>query len=117
MKARQLIDGVEYNREEEFAVASYRDTCAALQLFGFRVDIEKRKRGYAYRHGDLLIEVVRIDGLTGCFVEIERLASDSVGGEERAAIRAQLLRTLGALAIDERAIEPRRYIDLLREAG
>ena len=105
---------MEHNRECEFGVDSYDDFCAALILFGFEVDIRKRKRGRAWRHDGLLIEAVEVDEL-GRFIEIELLIDErhaSPQAHRQGDQRVQDMLT--QLDIPLAAIEPRRYIDLLR---
>lgn len=117
VKARAInAVGVERNREAECAVESYDKAYAALRLFGFVVDIEKRKIGHAYRYRKLLIEVVEIAGLAGRFVELERLLTEENASPTATRDEATLLlwETLAILHIPRTCVEPRRYIDLLR---
>lgn len=111
-------DGVERNREVEFAVESHDKARAALELFGFVVDIEKQKVGHAYRYRHLLIEVMKVTGLAGRFVEIEQLAEEGATQTANAAVNNQaalpLWEMLAVLNIARARVEHRRYIDLLR---
>ena len=114
VKKRHIADGIERNTEEEFRVDEHDACCATMQLFGFKIDIRKHKIGYAYRHNTLLIEIVEVVGL-GHFIEIERLISEAEYSPVRAKeISTQLLQLLDTLKISRQAIEPQRYIDLLR---
>lgn len=109
-------DGVERNKEAEFTVESYEKASAALQLFGFVIDIEKHKTGYAYRYQSLLVEVVKVVGLAGQFIEIEHLSQEAAPPSLHSSDQnsAALWDMLAMLDISPSRVEQTRYIDLLR---
>lgn len=110
LKKKRISDGVEESREVEFPVGSaegFREFAAGL---GFRPFVEKRKRVRDYRVEGLSVLLVDVEGL-GHFIEIEHLGSE---GESPEVGRRHVLDLLRRLQVPEDAIEPRLYIDLLR---
>ena len=73
--------------------------------------MRKEKKGYAFTYKNSLVEVSKIKGL-GDFVEIEFLNSEeSVENQV-----SQLKKILQEIGIDEKDIETRAYIDMLKKA-
>ena len=105
-------DGVESSREIEFVVESGDAFRAFAEGIGFRPFIAKRKRVRAWRVGECTVELVHVEGLGG-FVEIEHLSDEEATPVPDA--RAQVLALLARLELSDSAIEPRLYIDLLRD--
>jgi predicted adenylyl cyclase CyaB len=62
------------------------------------------------------VELNRIEGL-GEFVEIEALLPAGADAESLARARARVREVLAQLGIEASRIEPRPYMDLLRERG
>lgn len=115
-KRKTIEHGVETNEEIELTVAadSFR---ALLGYMGYRPFLHKRKESRAYTWGESThVELNRITGL-GDFVEVETLAPVGTKPDDLARVRAELRAILQALGIDEARIEPRPYMDLLRERG
>ncbi|WP_288685099.1 class IV adenylate cyclase [uncultured Brachyspira sp.] len=113
-KDRKLIDGVEVNDEIELKVSKKNarfiiNFLSSLQ--GYREYVRKEKKGYAFTYKNSLVEVSKIKGL-GDFVEIEFLNSEeSVENQV-----SQLKKILQEIGIDEKDIETRAYIDMLKKA-
>ena len=113
-KDRKLIDGIEVNDEIELKVSKKNarfiiNFLSSLQ--GYREYVRKEKKGYAFTYKNSLVEVSKIKGL-GYFVEIEFLNSEeSVENQV-----SQLKKILQEIGIDEKDIETRAYIDMLKKA-
>ena len=111
-------DGVEVNREIEFSVLGSQDVAveAFVRSLGFRELICKEKRGTLWRQGELTIELVHVHHL-GWFLEMELLICDEAAklpkGIDDAVVRLSKLRT--DLGVGDMPLEPRYYIDILRE--
>jgi adenylate cyclase class 2 len=114
-KTKRAEGGIEINREREFEVSdpeAFGEFIARLDCEPF---INKRKRGRAYRFGELTIELVEVDAL-GHFIEIEKLLADE---EPRSIALAQgeIRSALSLAGIPESAIEGKSYSELLIAAG
>lgn len=121
-KVKREEDGVEINREVEFAVTDG----SAFDEFALRLGCEphykKRKSGFAFKAGgdelgprEATIEIFEVEGL-GDFIEIEILLDDedpAQVAEARTEIRAMLVRA----GLGEKDVEPRFYSELLMDAG
>ncbi len=116
-KRKTIEGGVESSEEIELEVSSEERFRALLDYMGYRPFVRKRKesRSYAWSAGTH-VELNRISGL-GDFVEIETLLEDTAPESERTRARDELRSILKELGIDEKKIEPRLYIELLRERG
>jgi predicted adenylyl cyclase CyaB len=120
-KDRLLVDAVEVNREEEFAVSSARTFLELSARLGCRVFSCKVKRGsrYTYRTGtaalpDLVVELSVIEGL-GTFIEVECvLSSDSA---ERAEAEKAIRSFFEGIGIPGERFESRPYAKLLADGG
>jgi len=111
IKQKGMRDGVEVNNEVEFTVDSADAFHAFAQSLGYRVAIEKRKRGHVWEvESGVHIELAEVSGL-GWFVEIEALLD---GQGEIPAAEAQVRSLLQSLGVAETDIEPRYYTSLLR---
>lgn len=113
-KDRKLIDGVEVNDEIELKVSKKNarfiiNFLSSLQ--GYREYVRKEKKGYAFTYKNSLVEVSKIKGL-GDFVEIEFLNSEESVENQVCQLKA-ILKEIG---IDEKDIETRAYIDMLKKA-
>jgi len=106
-------DGTEVNDEIEFAVLDVASFRAFAQYLGYRPFIVKRKRTRAYTLGRAVVELHRIDPI-GDFIEVEVLVQDQA---EVAEADAEIRAVLASAGVPASAIEPRLYIDLLRDAG
>ncbi len=112
-KFKQLDGNIEINDEIEFTV----DNPEAFRRFacttGYQEAITKRKRGRAYVLDGVLAEVSQVDGL-GPFIELEILL-DAALPESVAIAKQRLLRLLARLDVPEKAIETRRYTEMLMQ--
>lgn len=112
-KDRKIVDGVEVNDEIELKVSKKKarfilNFLSSLQ--GYREYVRKEKKGYAFIYKNSLTEVSKIKGL-GDFIEIEFLNSaDSVENQV-----SQLKTILQEIGIDEKDIETRPYVDMLKK--
>ena len=113
-KNRKIVDGVEVNNEIELKVSKKKarfiiNFLSSLQ--GYREYVRKEKKGYAFTYKNSLVEVSKIKGL-GDFVEIEFLNSaESV--EEQVINLKKILQEIG---IDEKDIETKAYIEMLKKS-
>lgn len=111
IKEKRVSEGVETSREVDFAVdapAAFREFAARL---GYRPFVEKEKRVRDYEVEGLLVQLVQMRGL-GDFIEIEYTEEERKGSPEEG--RRRVLDLFHRLGVPEDAIEPRLYIDLLR---
>jgi predicted adenylyl cyclase CyaB len=116
-KRKSIERGVETNEEIEVTVAPAASFRSLLGYLGYRPFLQKRKESRVYVWaGSTHVELNRIAGL-GDFVEVETLAPLATAGEDLERVRADLRAILATLGIDEARIEPRPYMDLLRERG
>ncbi len=121
-KDKQRGGALEVNHEIEFAVAT--SDGQSLQEFftslGYVVYIEKRKDGWIWdlAFADIPypchLELVDVTSL-GWFVEIEFLLPDGSSDAAIADAQSKLMQMLQTLDIPAGALEPRYYMDLLKE--
>jgi adenylate cyclase class IV len=130
-KNKRSEGGIEINREREFSVSDPEAFLEFVLRLGCEPFYKKRKRGNRYRvdpcsggegarppsscEGSATIEIIEVEGL-GDFIEIEVLLLE----EEPAAIALAQGEIRGLLArsgVDESAIEPKFYSELLIETG
>jgi adenylate cyclase class 2 len=114
LKQKSVHDGVEENEETEFTVSDREKFEKFVRDLGCTEYIEKIKTSRVYRDGDLTIELSHVRDL-GWFVEIEKLAVESISREERKEIRERLLELLDDLGLGRERIEGRYYIEMLEE--
>lgn len=113
-KERQIVDGIEHNREWEFAIGDPVAMETLLLRLGLPEFVRKRKTGVAYRLEDLLVELSEVEGL-GHFVEVEILVDSSAEEAVQARAKQRVRETLNSLGVPESAIEPKQYTKLLLE--
>ena len=112
-KDRKIIDEVEVNDEIELKVSKKKarfilNFLSSLQ--GYREYVRKEKKGYAFIYKNSLVEVSKIKGL-GDFIEIEFLnRAESVENQV-----FQLKTILKEMGIDEKDIETRPYVEMLKK--
>lgn len=111
-------EGCDASREHEFEVSDPEAFENFVLLFGFKVMIEKSKKGRRWQlelapGKSAVVELVSIEGL-GKFVEIEIMVDDTSQVTAAADGIRELLNKLG---IPESAIEERPYTFLLYELG
>lgn len=106
--------------EHEFEVSDAEAFTRFALMFGFRVMIEKRKRGRRWlfeplpgagSERPLVVELVTIEGL-GDFVEVEIMVEKK---EELAAAHRRIELVLEELGIEPEAVEARAYTRLLHD--
>ncbi len=119
--AKERIDesGVEAGFEHEFEVSDPEAFERFVMLFGFRVLIDKTKRGRRFRTpaleslggASLVVELVEIEGL-GRFIEVEAMVDD----ESRIdAAKNEIGSLLDGLGVPTESIEERPYTLMLYE--
>ncbi|MCF7937223.1 MAG: class IV adenylate cyclase [Spirochaetales bacterium] len=117
-KMKELSDGMEINQEIEFEVSDPAAFQEFIDKLGFREEIKKVKKGRSYDAGKETIEVNEIEGL-GSFIEIECIIESGSSGlqleEEFDQARKRLFLHLDEFGIDQKNIEDRYYIDMLRD--
>jgi len=111
-KIKEVKDGIEINNEREFEISSLPPFEELLKRLGLSAGHVKKKRGWAFTHNGINIELTEVEGL-GWFVELEILADNNrektiAGGRER------LFQLLDSLGIARDAIESRFYSEMLR---
>jgi adenylate cyclase, class 2 len=112
MKKKSIHDGIETNDEQEFSVLDPDAFTGFALRIGCSVYARKHKKGRAYRSDGITIEITTVDGL-GDFIEIEKLIDSPDPASAQQAekdIRALLARA----GVSESNIEPRNYIELLK---
>jgi len=111
--------GAEVSLEHEFEVDDPEAFRCFAKMFGFKVLIEKKKRGKRFllgsgkeaRERGPFAELVEVEGL-GAFLEIEVMASDSSKVDEA---RAKVDRALSDLGVAGESVEARPYTLMLYE--
>ena len=111
-KERRTVDGVEHNREWEFAVGNAEAMETLLLRLGLPELVRKRKLGASYRYDDLLVELSEVEGL-GHFIEVEKLVDTSADEATQAEAKAQVRRVISHFGIPDDAVEGRPYTELL----
>lgn len=118
-KRKEMRDGVEVNDERETVVLDSYPILTMLTDAGFAQTLKKHKISdlYTYQtpYGLCNIEICNVETL-GDFLEIEILTSDN---DESliASIKGQIRKILFRCGIEESAIEPRYYKELLLARG
>jgi len=111
-KIKEVKDGIEINNEQEFEINSLPVFEELLKRLGLIPGHAKKKRGWAFTHNGINIELTEVEGL-GTFVELEILA-DNKREETIASGREKLMQLLDSLGIEQDAIESRFYSEMLR---
>jgi adenylate cyclase, class 2 len=114
-KEKEIVDGMETNREVEFTVSDEAAFSELAERIGCRVFVRKEKRGTQYSCGGLSVELSEVAGL-GTFLEVEKVVEDD---DSEAIARAQsgIRAFFTDLGITREKIEPRPYNDILLERG
>ena len=113
-KVRRMQGGVEVNTELETAIEDADAAAAILDYLGLSILIRKTKRTTTYRAGEVTVELNHIDGL-GAFLECERVLPDAASEQDQQRARDDVQAVLERAGVSEDRVEPRRYIDLIRE--
>lgn len=109
-------DGMELNREIEFTCPSS-EHAVVNEFFldlGYQELIRKEKRGQAWSHKGMTVELVYLDRL-GWFVEMEILLPSDASRQEQIHAIGRLHDLRVDLGLDERPLESRYYIELIQE--
>ncbi|MFZ2781368.1 MAG: class IV adenylate cyclase [Rectinemataceae bacterium] len=110
-KEKTLRGSIEVNRETEFDVVGHDQFRDFVRKTGAKPLYRKHKHGSCWRSGELLAELVEVDGL-GIFLEIETMREkESASTLEEA--RTLLYDALGRCGLDTDSLEPRYYSELL----
>lgn len=113
---RHRDDGIEVNKEIEFTVPIGEEESVEtfVRSLGYRELIRKEKTGFVWSERDLTLELVYVHNL-GWYLEIELLVYED--GNERLINRAveRLAEMRNSLGVANLPLEPRYYIDILRE--
>lgn len=112
-KQKSKDGAMEINQETEFKVDDPQAFVSFLSSIGFTEYLHKIKRGKKYTNGDLVIEVCTVEQL-GDFIEIECLTTDN-SLRNTGKIKKQLHEVLMETGVPKSAIEPRYYMDLLKQ--
>lgn len=113
-KNRSLDNGVEFNIERNFSCTKHKSKVIITfikNVLGMSLYVYKEKKGRAFIYKNTLIEVSNIKGL-GDYIEIELLDNVKIDISDRAKFLKDIL---FELSIDEKDIETRAYIDLLKD--
>jgi adenylate cyclase class 2 len=110
-KSKEVREGIEINDEKEFEVSRSEEFEELLGLLGFAKRTAKTKKGWAYNHGRINVELSKVEGL-GWFIELEIL-SEKKDEETLAGAREELLHFLGDCGIGREALENRYYTEML----
>ena len=113
----KAYDGqVEVNREVEFGILDPEAFGLFLKKMSARPLYRKRKTGSLWKGPEgIMVELVRVEGL-GDFLEAERLV-DEAEPYDLDEIKTSLKALIEGLGVDESAVEPRPYSQLLGVAG
>ncbi len=114
-KEKEIVDGMETNREVEFTVSDEAAFSELAERIGCRVFVRKQKRGTLYSCGGLGAELSDVEGL-GTFLEVEKVIEDD-DPAAIAAAQSDVRAFFVALGIPQDRIEPRPYNDILLEKG
>lgn len=114
IKKKSVIQGVEENEETEFTISDREKFVYFVRSLGCTKQIEKIKTSRVYRDNDLTVELSYVQDL-GWFVEIEKLALETISEDERKEIRERLLAFLDEMGIGRKRVEGRYYIEMLEE--
>lgn len=113
-KEKNLVAGVEINREHETLIDNPSAIETLLEVLGAEFLVEKRKTGTAWELDGILIEFSEIASL-GYFVEIEATAPETADMDARNQLKEQILSVLDVLEISRDRIESRSYTRMLLE--
>lgn len=114
-KEKEIADGMETNREVEFAVSDEAAFIELAERVGCRIFVRKQKRGTLYSCDGLGVELSEVAGL-GTFLEVEKVVLDD-NPEAVAQAQSGIRQFFSKLGISGEKIEPRPYNDILLERG
>ncbi|MCL2006651.1 MAG: class IV adenylate cyclase [Treponema sp.] len=112
-KKKEVRDNIEVNEETEFEAGPPEAVEEFLREMGYERGISKHKRGSVYKEGEIIAEVLEVEGL-GWFIELEiLLPKEEASGDLISEKKCCLLNFLLSLGIEEKAIESRFYTEIL----
>lgn len=114
VKAKEVRDGGEVNREVEFRVDDPASFSEFATLIGFREDYRKIKQGHRFTQDGALLELCEVQGL-GWFLEVEIVLQEDDARMIQAA-QSRVRELILSFGVREKDIEPRFYSELLKEA-
>jgi adenylate cyclase class 2 len=112
-KVKEVREGIEINREQEFLVRGRGAFEELLSRLGLIRGYTKEKFGFAWNYQGITAELTRVEPL-GWFAELEILADDDAESAVQQA-RRRLMDLLGRIGIGEDRIEPRYYSEMLQK--
>ena len=110
-KDRVIKDGVEINAEGEFTVSDPEMFLRLMARLGAEPFVAKKKRGRAYAHDGLTIELHEVEDL-GNFIEVECVL-ESPTEEEAAATQEKIRGFLLSVGVGAEQVEATPYTRLL----
>ncbi|MFW5743550.1 MAG: CYTH domain-containing protein [Spirochaetota bacterium] len=117
-KEKHVHEGMERNLEREFGVDDAEAFIDLVTSFGCRETFAKTKAGLRFTRDGLTVELARVQGL-GDFLEVECVVADDNAAEGDAArhreAAARIRAFFSELGVPDERIEPRPYMQLLRE--
>ncbi len=114
-KDRVVKDGVEINAENEFTVSEPEVFLRLVKRLGAEPFVAKKKRGRAYSHDGLTVELHEVEGL-GDFIEVECVLQDPTA-EQVSATEQKIRGFLLSLGVAADQFEPTPYTRLLLGKG
>lgn len=114
-KEKEIVDGMETNREVEFTVSDAEAFTELAERLGCRLFVRKEKRGTLYTCDGLTVELSEVAGL-GTFLEVEKVVEDD-DPEAISGAQSGIRAFFANLDIPQNKIEPRPYNDILLERG
>ena len=111
-KQKISAGGVVVNRETDFEVDDAHAFFQFADRFGFEPFVVKRKTSRVYRIGRVYVELNEVEHL-GHFAEIEILCEER---DQVPIARLEVARVLKRLGLTDEDLEPRYYIQMIREA-
>jgi predicted adenylyl cyclase CyaB len=108
-------DGFEVNEEVEISIeGQYSSIVSFFTSLGYVVTITKEKQGWLWHYSNCTIELLKVSSL-GHFIEMEILLDDQANEKEVSQAIQQLEDIKGQLSLSSYSVEPRYYIEMLRE--
>lgn len=114
-KEKDIVDGMETNREVEFTVSDEEAFAELAHRVGCRVFVRKQKRGTLYSCDGLGVELSEVAGL-GTFLEVEKVVEDD-DPEAVSTAQSGIRAFFSKLGVPSEKIESRPYNDILLERG
>ncbi|WP_028973820.1 class IV adenylate cyclase [Spirochaeta cellobiosiphila] len=110
-KFKSLLETLEVNDEIEFQISDVQSYQRMMEALGFKIFINKEKKGYRFQRDQWILELSHISDL-GDFIEIECLLTDP-SPEQIKEADIQILSLFDQLKISHSDIETRYYNQML----